>query len=199
MDADDRLRLDYGSTTGQISALTDMRFKLLGFIFTIATAAVAIVGAHPSTGALMGVGLLGLVATTGILLYELGNTQTLNVALYRAQHLERVLGLRVAQGQVNPIDATGEPTDQHRLFGTIRVSQDQAVGLVYGAALGGWGYLFAWGALHGLHVSGARAIGGVIGAFCTVGVVREVARVSSETKKAAQRLASDAAPRASAT
>jgi hypothetical protein len=196
MDADDRLQLAYEQTTGQISALTDVRFKLLGFIFTIATAAVAIVGAHPSTGALMGVGLLGLVATVGILLYELGNMQTMNVALYRAQNLGRALGLRVAHGQTSPIEATGEPTYQHRLFGAIPISQDQAVGLVYGAALGGWGYLFVWGALHGLSVSGARQIGGVIGAFCTVGVVREVARVSSETKKAAGRLDSDAAPRA---
>jgi hypothetical protein len=198
MDADDRLRLDYEQTTGQINALTDARFKLLGFIFTIATAAVAIVGAHPSTGALMGVGLLGLVATTGILLYELGNTQTLNAALFRAQLLERVLGLRGPHGQTSPAEVTGEPAEQHRLFGTVPVSQDQAVGLVYGAALGGWGYLFVWGALHGLHVSGARAIGGVIGAFCIVVVVREVARVSSETKKTAERLASDAAPRAGA-
>ncbi len=199
MDADDRLRLDYEQTTGQINALTDVRFKLLGFIFTIATAAVAIVGAHPSTGALMGVGLLGLVATTGILLYELGNTQTLNAALFRAQLLERVLGLRGPHGQTSPAQVPGEPAEQHRLFGTVPVSQDQAVGLVYGAALGGWGYLFVWGALHGLHVSGARAIGGVIGAFWIVVVVREVARVSSETKKTAERLASDAAPRAGAT
>jgi hypothetical protein len=187
MNADDRLRLDYEQTTEQISALTDVRFKLLGFIFTIATAAVAIVGAHPSTGALIGVGLLGLVATIGILLFELSNTQTLNAALYRAQHLERALGLRDAQGQSSPVDKTGQPVEQPRAFGTVPVSQDQAVGLVYGAALGGWGYLLVWGALHGLQVSGARAIGGVIGALCAVVVVREVARVSSETKKAAER------------
>jgi hypothetical protein len=199
MDADDRLRLDYEQTTGQISALTEARFKLLGFIFTIATAAVAIVGAHPSAGALLGVGLLGLVATVGILLYELGNTETLNAALYRAQHLERVLGLRGDQGQTGPLEVTGQPGEQHRLFGAVAVSQDQAVGVVYGAALGGWGYLFVWGVLHGLHLSGARAIGGLIGAFCTLVVVREVARVSNETKEAAEHLGFQAPQRAGAT
>jgi hypothetical protein len=196
MDADDRLRLDYEQTTGQISALTDVRFKLLGFIFTIATAAVAIVGAHPSTGALMGVGLLGLVATVGILLYELGNAQTLNAALYRAQHLQRALGLRGAQVKSIPAERTGPAAEQNRLFGAVPVSQDQAVGLVYGAALGGWGYLFVWGVLHGLHVSGARPIGGVIGALCAVAVMSEVPRVSSErTNEAAERLAPEAPPR----
>src|SRR5215831_6151238 len=104
MEAEDRVRLDYERTAGQISALTDVRFKLLGFIFTITTAAVAIVGAHPSTGALMGVGLLGLVATIGILLYELTDTQILNAALYREKHLERALGLRSPQGQTSSVE-----------------------------------------------------------------------------------------------
>lgn len=187
MDADALLRLDYEQTSGQISALTDVRFKLLGFIFTIATAAVAIVGAHPSTGALMGVGLLGLIATIGFLLYELGNTQSLIAALYRAQHLERALGFPGAREQTALVELPGTPAEQHRLFGQVPVSQDQAVGLVYGAALGGWAYLVVWGALHGLHVSGARAIGGVFGALCTVVVVGEVARVTGETKNAVER------------
>ena len=160
MDADDRLRLDYGSTTGQISALTDMRFKLLGFIF-IATAAVAIVGAHLSTGALMGVGLLGLVATTGILLYELGNTQTLMLRYPVPSISSECSDFVLLRNKLSDRLELVSPMDQHRLFGTIRVSQDQAVGLVYGAALGGWGYLFGLRVMeHGLHVSGARAIGG---------------------------------------
>jgi hypothetical protein len=146
---------------------------------------VAIVGAHPSTGSLIGVGLLGLFATIGILLYELGNTQTLHDALDRAQHLQRALGLGGVQGQTGLVRGTGEAAEQHRLFGAVPVSQDQGVGLVYGAALGGWAYLFVWGVLHGLDVSGARTIGGVIGVFCMVIVVGEVARVSRERKKPA--------------
>ena len=189
MDADERLRLDYEQTNGQITALTDVRFKLLGIVPTVALAAVGIGGAHPSTGGLIGVGLLGLVATLGILLYELRNTETLAAALYHARDLARLLELRAAVG--SPDGMARSAGRQHRLFGTLTVSQDQALGLVYGVALGGWSYLLVWGVLRGLHVSGARAIGGVVGACCAVGVVFEVGRISSEATNAAERIAAD--------
>src|ERR1700744_3730009 len=93
MDADERLRLDYEQTAGQVGALTDVRFKLLGFVPTIATAAVVIVGSRPNTGTLLSVGLLGTIATIGILLYELRNMQALEGAAARAADLRRALGL----------------------------------------------------------------------------------------------------------
>jgi len=191
MDADDRLRLDYEQTAAQISALTDVRFKLLGVVPTIALAAVGIAGAHPSTGGLIALGLLGLVATVGILVYELRNTETLAAALYHAEEVARLLDLHVARGRHEPERALKPSGRQHRLFGTMTVGQDQALGLVYGAALGGWSYLLAWGVLRGLHVSGARAIGGVIGACCAVAVVFDVGRISSEATKGAERTAAD--------
>jgi hypothetical protein len=191
MDADDRLRLDYEQTTGQINALTDVRFKLLGIVPTVALAAVGIAGAHPSTGGLIGVGVLGLVATVGILLYELRNTETLAAALYHARDLARLLELRAPDGRQESDGVTGPPGRQHRLFRTLTVGQDEALGLVYGAALGGWSYLLVWGVLHGLDVSGARAIGGVVGACCAIAVVLEVGRISSEAAKAAARTAAD--------
>ena len=40
---------------------------------------------------------------------------------------------------------------------------ERGVGLVYGAALAGWTYLFVWGALRALDVGGARKIGAVVG------------------------------------
>ena len=191
MDADDRLRLDYEQTTGQISALTDVRFKLLAIVPTIALAAVGIAGAHPSTGGLVGVGLLGLGATVGILLYELRNMETLAAALYRARNVARLLELQVFQGRAEPAGVIGPSGRHHRLFGTVTVGQDQALGLVYGAALGGWTYLLVWGVLRGLHVSGARAIGGVIGACCWAAVVLGVGRISKEATKAAEDIAAE--------
>lgn len=191
MDADDRLRLDYEQTTGQISALTDVRFKLLAIVPTIALAAVGIAGAHPSTGGLVGVGLLGSVATVGILLYELRNMETLAAALYHARDLARMLELHVFHGRAEPAGVIRPSGRRHRLFGTVTVGQDQALGLVYGAALGGWTYLLAWGVLRGLHVSGARAIGGVIGACCGAAVVLEVGRISQGAKRAAEDVAAE--------
>ena len=192
MDADERLRLDYEQTAVEIAALTDVRFKLLGVVPTVALAAVGIAGAHPSTGGLIGVGLLGLVATVGILLYELRNTETLAAALHHARDLARRLGLRDPDGRDPPQGTIRPSARQHRLFGAVTVSQDQALGLVYGAALGGWSYLLVWGVLHGFHVGGARAIGGVIGACGAVAVVYEVGRISSEATKAAERTVADA-------
>jgi hypothetical protein len=195
MDVDDRLRLDYEQTAGEIGALTDVRFKLLGFVPTIATAAVVIVGARPNTGALLSVGLLGAVATIGILLYELRNMQALDAAVDRAADLRRVLGLEVGRrGHVS-----AEPASHDRLFGAVPIGQNQAVGLVYGAALGGWIYLLAWGALRGLEVSGARTIGGVIAACCTIAVVVEVGRISGEARRASEHLPAGPPPRVDAT
>jgi hypothetical protein len=194
MDADDRLRLDYEQTTGQISALTDVRFRLLGIVPTIALAAVGIGGAHPSTGGLVALGLLGLVATVGILIYELRNTETLAAALYHARDVARLLGLHVARGRNDPAGVITPSGNRHRLFGTVTIGQDQALGLVYGAAIGGWSYLLVWGVLRGLHVSGARAIGGVVGACCGVAVVIEVGRISGLAKRTVERTDADWSP-----
>jgi hypothetical protein len=184
MDADDLLRFDYEQTAGQISALTDLRFKLLGFVPTIATAAVAIVSSSPSTGTLLSVGLLGTLATVGILLYELRNTQALDLALGHVAELRGLLGLDMGR----PAHVSTEPAIQGRLFGAAPIGQDEAVGLVYGAALGGWIYLLTWGALRGLGVSGARPIGGVIAVCCTIAVVVEVGRISGEAKRATEQV-----------
>ena len=63
------LRLDYQQTTDLLRTLSDVRFKLLALVPTLSGTAIAILG-HPSSAAeLLGVGLLGLVATLGILLY----------------------------------------------------------------------------------------------------------------------------------
>ena len=191
MDADDRLRLDYEQTTGQISALMDVRFKLLGTVPTVALAAVGIGGAHPSTGTLIGLGLLGLVATVGILVYELRNTETLAAALYHARGLAGRLELRTAGGASRHDGVIRGSGRRHRLFRTLTVSQDQALGLVYGAALGGWSYLLAWGVLRGLHVSSARVIGGVIGVGCAIAVLFDVGRISREAASAAERTDAD--------
>src|SRR3954452_22773358 len=75
MDADETLRLDYEQTTQLMRALTGIRFKLLAFVPTIAGASVGRVGRGGSASDLVAVGLLGLAATFGVLLYELRNSQ----------------------------------------------------------------------------------------------------------------------------
>lgn len=181
MDAEERLRLDYDQTTELIRALMDVRFKLLALVPTVAGAAVGFLGSHRSPAELLALGLMGLLATIGILLYDLRNTQILTAMLRHAQALERLLGVHAARETNVPDGVLSQFTAEHgRLFGKVTVGQERAVGLVYGAALGGWSYLVAWGALRALDFSGAREVGGLIGACSAVAVMFEVERIGSE-------------------
>ena len=180
MDSSDRLRLDYDQTNELIRTLLDVRFKLLAFVPTIAGAAVALVGSGKPTGAeLLGVGVLGLLATFGVLLYELRNTQVYNATLRHARALERMLGLGAGGDYTGPADllAEGPPADA-RPFGLASFGQERAVAIVYGAALAGWSYLVAWGALRAAGAASARGIGAVIGAVVGVLALVEVDRIS---------------------
>jgi hypothetical protein len=172
VDADaDRLRADYQQTTDLLRTLTDVRFKLLALVPTLSGAAVAVLG-HPTSAAeLIAVGLLGLTATLGVLLYELRNSQLSDYALRRAQSLEAELGFGLYRG--------------------APVSRDRALILVYSAALAGWSYLTAWGALHAAHVERARPIGGVVAVGIGLLLLAELGRIN-EPGDHAGRLAAQA-------
>jgi hypothetical protein len=190
MDAEGQLRLEYDQAIELIRTLTDTRFKLLALVPTIAGAAVGLLGSPRSAAELLAVGLLGLSATVGILLYDLRNTQIVDAMLLHAQALEQRLGLQTARGSHRPDTVLSQFAPPHeRLFGIVTVGQERALGLVYGAALGGWSYLVAWGALRALHFEGARVVGGLIGALSATAVAFEVQRFGNE---AGQRIAGDA-------
>jgi hypothetical protein len=93
LDADDRLRLDYEHTTQYLRALIDVRFRLLAFVPTVTGVAVAIIGRPRPAAELLGVGILGLLATVGIFVYEPRNTQISGTLIRRATELERQLQL----------------------------------------------------------------------------------------------------------
>jgi len=153
-DADhfDRLRLDYEQTTQVLRTLTDIRFKLIAFVPTFAAAGVGFFG-HPRPAVeLLGIGLLGLVATLGIFLYDRRNSELFAASAGRARELERRLEL------------SGGMLDGH----------DRGLSLVYGAALAGWSYLVAWGALRAIGMGGgARETGLAIGAAVGLLIVAE--------------------------
>jgi hypothetical protein len=142
---DDLHRLEYSQTTDLLRTLTDTRFKLLAFTPTIAGTAVALLGRHSSPAELLAVGTLGLAASIGIVLYELHNTQVYEYALVRAEQLEGELGIDLY---------TSRPHHAH----------DRPLAIVYAAALGGWTYLVAWGALGAADVGNAQKLGGLIAA-----------------------------------
>jgi hypothetical protein len=98
LDSDDRLKLDYDQTTQLLRALMDVRFKLLAFVPIVSGAAVGLLGRPRPAAELVGVGLLGLVATLGVFVYELRNSQLLDALVHRAGELERLLGLSSVLG-----------------------------------------------------------------------------------------------------
>ena len=184
------LRLDYQQTTDMLRTLTDVRFKLLALVPTLSGAAVAVLG-HPSSAAeLLAVGVLGLIATLGILLYELRNTQLSEYGMRRARHIEGQLGIQAIGAGQGTGHVAGHAAGQGfgglfserpgralRLFGLAPIDRDRGLALVYGAALAGWTYLVAWGALRGLDVGASRKIGAGVGAAAGLLVTAEVIRV----------------------
>lgn len=156
MDEQDRLRLEYDRSVELLRGLEETRFRLLALVPTLSGAVVALVSPGISRLALLAIGLLGLSATLGVLVYELENGRTAGAVGRRAAGLERLL---FPDGPLRPRDAHG-----------------LALGLVYGAALGGWGYLVAWGALKlagaGHAQAAGLAAGGVLGVLAALQILR---------------------------
>jgi hypothetical protein len=176
------LRLDYDQTTDLVRSLTDVRFKLLAIVPTISGAAVAFLSRGRPAGELLAVGLLGLAATLGVVLYEVRNTQLYDYALRRAKELEARLGA------VSIYDASGpgglfteRPGRDIRVFGLALAGHERGLAIVYGAALAGWGYLVAWGALRALDVGSAQKIGGIVGVVIGVLALLELLRIDARS------------------
>jgi len=197
MDAEDRLRLDYDRTTELVQSLLDTRFKLLALVPTIAGTAVGLVGTPRPAVELLGIGVLGLVATVGILLYELRNSEILDALLQHAKVLERVLGMEAGPRVQGPEGLLSLRAGTHgRFLGALTATHQRALGLVYGAALGGWTYLVAWGTLAAFDVANAQESGAVIGAVGGLAVMWEVERLGRGAVEADERLPGTLADRA---
>jgi hypothetical protein len=175
---DELLRLDYAQTTSSLRDLTEIRFKLLAFVPTVAGTAVAFMR-HPSSAAeLLAVGLIGLTATIGILLYDLRNTELYFGALERARLLERRLGMTSPTAADQPGGPFTERASADRtVFGVVRLRHEAGLVAVYGAATGGWCYLVAWGALRAVDAPHPRSLGAAIGAVAGLAVIAESRRL----------------------
>jgi hypothetical protein len=177
MDADDRVRLDYEQTTQYLRTLIDVRFRLLAFVPTVTGVAVAVIGRPRPAAELLGVGILGLLATLGIFVYELRNTQISGTLIRRAAELERQLQLPSSLGTQHYGGLyTERPGVNVQLLGFLPVSHGLGLALVYSAAIAGWSYLVAWGALAAVDAPEAQPAGAALGAVAGVVVLFEVER-----------------------
>lgn len=168
MDEDTRLRLEYDNGSELLRGLTETRFRLLALVPTLSGAVVALVSGGEGDVELLAIGLLGLSASLGVLLYELRNGEIQSAVARRVAEAERVL---LPNGPLVDVPQT-------RLLGLVPISRTGALALVYGAALGGWGYLVAWGGLRAAGVGhAARPSGLVIGAGFGLLVALEIVRL----------------------
>jgi hypothetical protein len=175
MDEREALQYEHAEATALLRALGETRFKLLALVPTLSGAVVALTSAGQPAVELLALGLVGLAATTGALVYELRNGQLARVLAARVRGLERRL---FGAGELVP---EAGPLLTHAL----------GVALVYGAAFAGWGYLVSWGALRAAGVgSSSREAGLVVGA--AFGVLVAVAVVRLERGAAAAAAAAPA-------
>ena len=164
-DRDELLRLEYEYASRLLGTLTEYRFKLLALVPTLSGAVVALLSSGRSGVELLAIGCLGAVATCGALAYELRNDELRHRVSERVNRLESVL---FSQGPlVGGYDRTP------KFFGLVPASHRLGIGLVYGAALGGWTYLIVWGALAaaGAHEH-SQGIGVAVGAVAALAIVR---------------------------
>jgi hypothetical protein len=150
----ERIEREYDRATTLFDDLTDVRFKLLALVPTLSGTAVGLLRAGESAVTLLAVGILGLAATLGVLVYELRNNVTRIDLLQRIRAIEPELFGRELVGDREPA----------KLLGVVPLEYQTGLALVYAAALAGWGYLVAWGALAALDVGRSRDVGVVIGA-----------------------------------
>lgn len=182
----DLLRLDYDHTLDQLRTLTDVRFKLLALVPTVSGTAIGLLGRPRSAAELLGVGLLGLCATLGVLLYELRNTQLYDYATRRAKAVEHELQLVSAFGGQGTGGLYSERPDHNRHILGVELGHDRGLALVYGAALAGWSYLVSWGALRALDVARPRAVGGLLGVCVGLLVVGALVRMNARVAEPAE-------------
>ena len=166
---DERLRLEYDRAVAIFSDLTDVRFKLLALVPTLSGAAVGLLKGSQAAVTLLAVGVLGLSATLGVLVYELRNSEIRVGAAARIGQLEGEL----IRGPL----VTGRSKGAPRLFGLVPLEHSLGLALVYGAALAGWSYLVAWGVLDAADAGHAREIGIAIGAVAGLLILLEVLRI----------------------
>src|SRR5262245_45561319 len=90
------LRAEYQVAVDMIKLLTDIRFRCIVFVTAVITAAVTLanVGSPGDPGARAAVGVLGFIATLGITIYELRNSQLYEAAMHRAKTLETRLQMK---------------------------------------------------------------------------------------------------------
>jgi hypothetical protein len=163
------LRLDYQVTIDIIKLLTDIRFRCLVFVTAVIALSGVVLSATSVPAMRIGVGLVGVISTLGIAVYELRNSQLYEAAIHRAKALERAMNMtkaglfEVEAGLFSERPAyaakktyrdylerkkRGDLAENDEpallVLWWVPIKHDRALGLIYSGAVGGWVFLLAY-------------------------------------------------------
>jgi hypothetical protein len=172
-DEKENLRLDYQQTIEYIKLLTEIRFKLL--VFTPVISGITIAFSEylfKNNGITFIIGVLGFIATFGIVIYDQRNTQIYEKANSRAACLEKKLNFpkftkKRPEGSSKQSDDLSDdcmstsskdnkygglfmdkPAADRKLLWRILACHDRGLALVYSASISGWSFLIVYSVLN---------------------------------------------------
>ena len=145
-DQTQNLTLDYQQTLQYLQMLTNIRFLPLTLLPGIAGVAVnVLVNTTGSPESVLAVGIVGVCASVGIILYDMHNTALYNAAVHRAKRIETSLGLPPStKGKLGglynerPDRPEGAQSPSGMRFRPLTMRQDLAVAAIYGVVVGAW-------------------------------------------------------------
>jgi hypothetical protein len=150
----ENLRLDYEQTGQYLQMLTNIRYLPLTIVPGIAAGAITVLSSSKKPEAGLAVGLVGMLATIGIILFDLHNTALRDAAVRRAQRIEVSLGLAPFAGEKagglyneSPDGLEVLPDRRPTKSRSLTVQQDMAVAVVYGVAIGAWAHVLVHSSL----------------------------------------------------
>ncbi len=148
------LLADYAQTMNVFNMLAEIRFKLVALLPTLAGIAFVFID-EGSAERRAAIGLLGLVSTLGVLIYEVRNTSLYDSAVQRAKRLEGLLRLPPLVGERAAGGVMRErPASKYQKILIIpwlgrskypAAKHDQGLAFLYSATMGIWGFLASAG------------------------------------------------------
>jgi len=173
---------EYKNVTQQFRTLTDIRFKLLGYLplGTVGTFVLAKEGSWPPAG----IGVFGLATTIALAIYDQRNDELYDELVSRAAEIER-------RGRIFDGSFAQRPAKLVSLARTLFVEHRWPVALIYGAAAALW--LFVAARPLARHLSRAAGITSawwmeaLLGITCALAALVASNHISERRKDAAIR------------
>lgn len=166
------LRVEYAQAFETQKMLVDVRFRLLAFVPTVTGVSAGLL--KDTVEGELGLAILGLLASLGIVMYEIRNSQLHDAAVHRMNMVRQAL-------ELSEFSASGNRPKRQRLFFVVQVWHDRALGLVYGASVAVWAALVMYSSTQWARDN--PWLPALVGAIAGVFIYEEIVRINNATKK----------------